>query len=117
MARAVVSNRNTAGIRYRQVLEQLFRVAFTGLVDQVAVQIQNRVRADFLRGRNIRTGHDHALDFRLRARAGRRWRWRVLRVNARSDNEWNSDGSCEGDADVSEGFKHVSDHWFLHGFG
>src|SRR6266404_6268133 len=32
LGRSVVCNRNTVRIRYRQILEQLFRVAFTGLV-------------------------------------------------------------------------------------
>src|SRR5438874_7483037 len=120
LARAVVLHGNAARIRYRQILQQLFRVAFAGLVNQVAVEIQNRIRTDFFRGRNIRTGHDHALDLGLASRGSRAgwwWRWRVLRISARGDNEWNSDSSCESEADVSEWFKHVSNHWFLHGFG
>src|SRR6266404_6810870 len=39
LARPVVLNRNAVRIRYRLILEQLFRVAFAGLVNQVAVEI------------------------------------------------------------------------------
>src|SRR6266487_1088197 len=98
LGRPVVCNRHTARACNWQILEQLFSVALTGLVDQVAVQVQNRIGAHFLGRRNIRTGHNHAFDFRLRAsgrsRAGRRWRWwwRVLSVSARGNKERNSDG-------------------------
>src|SRR5712692_1981946 len=119
---SVILNRNAIPAHHRLTFEKLFYGgALTRFVNQVAVDTKHWVRTDLFRRLNVRTGHDHAFHFRLCARgwsrAGWWWRRRVLRVSARGNNEGNSDGSCESDADVSECFKHVSNHWFLHGFG
>ena len=89
----VIRSRNTTSPEHRLNLEKRFRGgALTRLVNQVAVETKDRIRTDLLRRRNIRTSHDHALDFGRGWRSGwsstrrRWWRRRVLSKCARCEN-------------------------------
>src|SRR5205807_3934662 len=58
----VILNRNAVRTCDRQTLEKLFRGgALSRLVDQVAVESIDRVRADHLRGWNEGASHNHGL--------------------------------------------------------
>src|SRR5205823_1729535 len=107
LAGSVVLHRHTARTHYRLSLEKLFRGgALTGLVNQVAVEIEHRVRTHLFCGGNIRTGHDHSLNLRSRSgRSGtrRRWWWRrACSKCIRCYNEWKSDARHKGDTRESE---------------
>jgi hypothetical protein len=109
------------------ISEKLFGGLLTGLVDKVTVQVQNRVRSDFFRRRNIGTDHDHTLSLgftartatrggtrttscgRARIRAG--W-WRTGVLSERAQRNGNSRATDQGHETHFGLRKQVSFHHF-----
>ena len=112
----VVGNGDAIRVRHGKIAEKFLGVALAGFVDQVARDVEDRVRSHFRRSRNGRPGHEHA--FRggfLRAvfierpdRGCFSRRRRVLGKNAGREDERQTD--CEGCSEKSEMGQSEFDH-------